>query len=330
MRVGVNYMWGYDKYGYYFGPHWRYGEGPREPWMDGWLVDFENNLVEWKRELRVDVVRIFLLCNLQNFGNVGDDGRWVPPATIDDRYFEQFQRMLDIGVKTGVQLIPSLLDFGIGEPKIHHERRCRVITEPGLREEFFEQVLVSLLRLANQERYRPSIYAFEIMNEPSWLTGHFWPRPGSLPRPMMPRVSRDALSEFLKQGVALVARYSLPSTVGHRFYSDLWRYPTGSIPQFHYYPHPLNRDPRRLPWCREAFVGEFAAGIEGRPWRNLAHRDRPGPREKVCERLRALEQLGYRLALIWPDLPCQGSGPGHDPKLSGEAKAGIREYWDRG
>ncbi|MGC4063435.1 MAG: hypothetical protein QM784_02025 [Polyangiaceae bacterium] len=346
MAVGINYMWGYNKYGLYFGTHWRFGEAERELWMDDWLTEFECNLTRWRQDdLRVSVVRIFLYCNLQSYGSVSASGRWELPSPGDarypafmGRYLSQFEEMLRICARTGMKLIPSLVDFGIGAPLPHLEREQRwsIITDRSVRDQFFAQAMVPLLEISQRPEYRTTLYAWEVMNEPSWLTGSLWPRPGQTPKVVSPRVTQSELWEFLHKGVSEIHSRGLPSTVGHRFYDDMSTYPTGLGPQFHYYPAFYNADPTPLPHynatdpgrIRRAILGEFAAGTEGNTWTGLFGRDEPGARERVRERLLEASRLGYRLSVLWPDLPPWGGPIGApDPKLSSEALDGIRDYW---
>jgi hypothetical protein len=347
MEVGVNYMWGYNKYGLYFGTHWRFGEAERELWMDQWLTEFERNLVRWRQnDLRITVVRIFLYCNLQSYGNVNANGKWELPSpshphylSFFARYVDHFTRMLDSCRKTGMKVIPSLVDFAIGQPtpSITQEERWSIVTDRAVREQFFAQAFRPLLQISAQPEYAPSIFAWEVMNEPHWLQSTQWPD-HSGNRWWVdvdpPRCTQAELWEFLHAGLREIHAYSgLQSTIGHRFYRDCLGFPHGSIPQFHYYPTFYNADPTPLPaydprgQVRKAFLGEFAAGTQGHEWTGLWGKDGPGPRERVRERLLKLNELGYRLGMIWPDLDWNGNPGDPDPKLSPEALEGIRDYW---
>ena len=147
MRVGINYPWGFNKYGLYFGPHWRDGESPREPELDGWLQAYADNTRRWKQELGVSVVRIFLLCNLQNLGSA-PHGSWRLPARLDARFIDHLCRMLELAKSASIQLMPSLVDFGIGSPLTGERRegRTSIITREETRAAFFELVLSPFLQ----------------------------------------------------------------------------------------------------------------------------------------------------------------------------------------
>jgi hypothetical protein len=347
MAVGINYMWGYNQYGWYFGTHWRFGEQERLLWMDQWLTEFERNLTLWRQDdLRVSVVRIFLYCNLQSYGSVNASGRWQLPDPTDPRYpafmgryLSQFEEMLRICVRTGMKVIPSLVDFPIGEPSasITREERWTIVTDRGVRDQFFAQAFRPLLQISARPEYSNCIFAWEVMNEPHWLRSTSWPDHSGQQwwitvRP--PRCTDAELWEFLHAGLREIHSHSgHASTIGHRFYRDCLEFPQGSRPQFHYYPTFYNADPTPLPsydprgQVRGAFLGEFAAGTQGHEWTGLLGKDGPGPRERVRERLLTLNDLGYRLGMIWPDLDWRGSPGDPDPKVSDEVLDGIRDYW---
>src|SRR5512145_880237 len=84
-----------------------------------------------------------------------------------------------------------------------------------------------------------------VQTQPHWLQSYFWPPAhGSLPRVVQtPRCTTAELWEFLHKGLSEIHSYGLPSTIGHRFYSDMSKYPHGDKPQFHYYPRSYNQDP---------------------------------------------------------------------------------------
>jgi hypothetical protein len=175
MRVGINYMWGYDKYGWYFGPHWRSNEAPREHEMDYWLIQLDNNLKHWKSNLKVDIVRIFVLCNLQNVGYADANGKWQLPTGKDPakRHLEHLTQMLTTFQKYGAQVIPVLLDFGLADPDLYHEDRKSLITDPAVTARFNEMFFEPMLR--ESKKFKASVFAWEVINEPSWIASLWWP-----------------------------------------------------------------------------------------------------------------------------------------------------------
>ena len=184
--------------------------------------------------------------------------------------------------------------------------------------------------------FKETIYAWEVMNEPSWNTRIFAPGLAGEDQafrywPTPPLVSKDAMRRFLAEGVARIEALGFPSTVGHALLEDLAEFPTGSVPQFHYYSAldsplgalraalgdkgqdlPTLGDVKerlaRDPASPDPFVGEIGSSVvHGVPWPALDGRD-AGPdlteavRRRVFERLQHVAGMGYGLSLVWPDL----------------------------
>jgi hypothetical protein len=171
-----------------------------------------------------------------------------------------------------------------------------------------------------------------------WLTTRFfpfrvnWRAPRTL-LPTGPLVPDDRLIQFLAEGVRRIEAAGFPSTVGHRFFRDLKRFPTGNKPQFHFYPTSFNDDPFVLPDAGTTdlpvppFLGEFGVrSDQGARWLECKGRDLGSARNRVFERLRAAERKRYQLAMLWPDGP-ERSDTTIDPvKLSSDAELGIHDY----
>jgi hypothetical protein len=191
------------------------------------------------------------------------------------------------------------------------------------------------------------IYAWEVMNEPAWdirritktLTGY-------VPHP--PFVDDSALKEFLRLGIAWIDDKKFPSTVGHRFLSDLGDMATGTKRQFHYYSTAAAglADPSVLPAASAtggAFVGEFGAligkGYEanetprkaqyGEPWdRDLPDGSDRSAANTVYVRLKKLKELGYDLALVWPEYEDSTVDAKDGLKISPLKLASIKRFVD--
>jgi hypothetical protein len=105
------------------------------------------------------------------------------------RYLSQFEEMLRICARTGMKVIPSLVDFPIGEPAaaITREERWTIVTNRNVRDQFFAQAFRPLLQISARPEYSGSIYAWEVMNEPHWLRST-----GATPDPD-PKLSDQAL-----------------------------------------------------------------------------------------------------------------------------------------
>jgi hypothetical protein len=337
MAVGLNYPWAFNKYGLYFGPH------PAEPWMDRWLEFWKKNLVEMA-DLGLRVVRIFLLCAGENYGKLPErPGPFSPPHPIDPKFLNDLEQMLEsvAASGTGIQVVPSLVDFGFFGPTYGNSgSRYAIAHDAGVREAFLSTLLDPFLAVG--KRYSAQIYAWEVINEPYWNCSFVSPpiyrgRFNILPR--LPLVRSSAMGEFLGAALRRIEAAGFESTVGHRFYADLKRWPAGTRPQFHYYAKRILwfGDPSTIPDYAEtggAFVGEIDAGLGfGKLWPELGGLDRD-PQRRVFERLMLLERKGYKLTLLWPEGewscpadPSKWDEELADPlKLSEEARAGIKRF----
>lgn len=333
MRVGVNYPWAWNAYGTYFGAGAPPGSRPE---LDRWTSDFDQNLARL-RDVGVEVVRLFLFCNAHNYG-AHRGGRFEHPAALHPRFTEHLALALASCRRRGVQLLPSLLDFkALGRAFGANGctgRACLARTEFD-RETFLERALTPLVEVCAAER--AALHAFEVMSEPTW----------NLRRVSAPlsaaggRTLTDVeMTEFLEGALQRIEAAALPSTVGHRFASDLDRFPTGTLRQFHYYPERALGvtfvDRALAPHAvTRAFVGEFGVRApgegQGALWPALGGRDAGDTRTRTRARLEHLASLGYPLALLWPD-GTDGRG-GHAPvggldelQFSVGALAGVADF----
>lgn len=311
MIIGYNYPWAFNKYGLYFGPH------AGEPWMDRWLDFYAQNLLE-ARDLGFEVVRIFLLCNGQNYGELPSgsapgEPSFRPPIPADPAFARDLVRMLEItrDSNTGIRLIPSLVDFYFFGPiRGNSGGRSCVAKDPAVREAFFQSALDPLLRASAP--YKEQIFAWEVTNEPYWASHYVSPPMHGSLMPKRPFVSMSSMNELLTGALDRIERAGFESTVGHRFFRDLSRWPGGTRPQFHYYAKSFLwlADPRKIPEHAEtggAFIGEIDSGGRfGKPWPELRGLDLD-PARRAYERLRLVERKGYPLALLWPE--CEWCGP---------------------
>jgi hypothetical protein len=262
MQVGYNYPWPWDKYGCYFGE-------PAEPWIAHWLDVLPANLSEIA-DLGMKVVRIFLVCNGNNWGKmtphsyskvVQEHGggfhqetmtvwSFDPPDATDPRCTQQLKKMLECFRQAGMQVIPSFIDFGLLAPAYEvggGSGRTEAVTNLGKRVKLLS-FLDDLLQAS--KGYEKEIYAWEVVNEPCWNTRVFAPPvaethfgiKATTYIPVVPTVSEDVMRDFLGAACKRIESAGFESTVGHRFYDDLSNFPTGTKPQFHYYPQALGPD----------------------------------------------------------------------------------------
>jgi hypothetical protein len=339
MEVGINYKWGFDKYGIYFG-----GGAPpgSDPAVDAWLPAFRNNLKFFKNDLGVRTLRIFLLCNAHNLGTVvrrpaNDDSYDLTlPTSLHPKFREHLEGMLQALATEGMRIIPSIIDFGaICSPQFGgNTARHEVVDDAGKRKKFLDIVVEPLLTWSKP--FRSQILAWEVINEPFWaclkrVFGH-----GFTDRP----VSIQEMTVFINETLQRIHAHEFASTVGHRFRRDFTsvasKMPTGTLRQFHYYP-PLGALAKMLPFTESdlppfketnAFVGEFAVageGSQGAFWPDLDESLQQDARSRAFHRLRMLDAKGYLLALTWSDIP-DGAVGSSDPKLSAGAMEGIKDY----
>jgi hypothetical protein len=342
MAVGVNYPWPWNQYGNYFG-----NDG-----LKVWLDNLDRNLAQLAR-IGVEVVRIFLFCNMNNVGSIAKGHaplaprtRWplglglTPPVPVTDVEWWNFREpnplsescagqlesMLGLFIKHGIQVIPSLVDALAFAMAPNGAWRTDIIAFPDKRRWFLTNVVQKLLDVASAPTVRPAVFAWEVMNEPGWITDFYYARFAGKTKYFIPEWQ---MRTFLRDVLDLIERAGFPSTVGHVHRGD-FVLPTGTIPQFHYYPQKPSRAwneagalaynlaakmrliPSRLPRqsaARPAFLGEFGCAYIQQDQANSAPWPRPredasrkdDAEERVLGRLRFVGARGYGLALLWPD-----------------------------
>lgn len=365
MEVGYNYPQPSNKLGLWIGPQNRRDLWPADyakQWKDlQWKTSIRDNLYILHRH-GIRVVRWFLLGNGFNYGvpprkevirSPRDSTSAVfwhfdPPEKLDPLFLDHFKQLLDIHREVKMKMIPSLISFEFFATDKAEEGgggRGEVATDWRKRNTFLFTVLGEFLRVSNA--YRPWIKAWEVINEPAWDVRQITPflRTGVAPHP--PFVPQRDMNTFIQIAWHWIKDKGFASTVGHRFFSDLSEMPTGSLPQFHYYATkwPLS-DPGTLPKATDAkgaFIGEFGSligqGYEtnqtpnkasyGSPWTN----ELPGgqdldPKNTLYERLKVMKDLGYELALVWPEYEDKDINEKDALKISPEKLTSIKRFFD--
>jgi hypothetical protein len=317
MDVGVNYPW--FSYGWDFGPAppgWRSGDDP------AWVAHIGQHL-QHLAAIGVSVIRWFILGDGLSYGTGPDapkldrcatrDGTgwgFSPPA-LTSEFQEHFEAVLQsfAARSTGsppIRLLPVLVDYKFCEPgtfpvAIQDPARKQNVTDEGWvkggrveaitagRGRFIEQVVWPLLRLSSG--YRDAIYAWDVFNEPEWVTNGWHPDRGN-----RHPVNESEMRAFLDDSMSAIRQAGFRSTIGFnmieticqtRLYAD--------INQFHHYTNGsryLERNPfdPRYP----GIIGEFATSTAEDTWPELSRQS-----QRILDRLKLAKTQGYPLALAW-------------------------------
>lgn len=322
MDVGVNYPW-FD-YGWDFGdspPTYRGTNPPR------WLATIDTDLQRF-RQIGISVVRWFILADGLNYGSGANAphpdtnpqriGQWRfddPPA-INPNLLAHFEQLLERferanhGVGRAIKLLPVLVDFhlcqtgiwaaGREDPALIQtvpnadwvkQGRADIINDASKRVRFFDRAFEPLLSVSRT--HRSVIYAWDIFNEPEWVTNGWHPHRqmnGQLP------IAEAAMRQFIEEAIRRIRASGLKVTVGFnrietiqqtRIFCD--------YNQFHYYASGT----RRLPTHRfdpryPGIIGEFATHTSSDIWPDL-----PASEQHVLCRLRWAARQGYPLVIPW-------------------------------
>jgi hypothetical protein len=166
--------------------------------------------------------------------------------------------------------------------------RGDALRDPDKRSKFLAAVLDPLLSVS--ARHHDAIYAWELINEPDWITKGWHPNPLA-----SPPIPERAMREFLDDGKQRIRAAGFKPTIGFASVHTLQRSGvTAEINQFHYYPdgrEMLERhtfDPR-FP----GIIGEFATAATD-VWPDLT-----GDFQSVAHRLSLAAERGYSLVLPW-------------------------------
>ena len=316
MDVGVNYPW--FSYGWDFGiapPGWRGGNDP------AWAAHIDQHLAHLSA-IGITVVRWFILGDGLTYGTgpdapklnraaAGESAGWrFDPPALAAEFREHFAAVLQsFAVQTTsqpVRLLPVLADYKICESgvwpvsgddsaigqKVPDEGwvkggRAEAVTAG--RQLFIERVLQPLLELSRG--YPDTIYAWDVFNEPEWVTNGWHPDRGN-DHP----VNESNMRAFLKDSMSAIREAGFRSTIGFGMIETIRQTQLyADINQFHHYPdgsrfleqNPF--DPRQ-----PAIVGEFATSTAEDTWPELRQRS-----QRILERLKLAESQGYDLALPW-------------------------------
>ena len=264
MRVGFNYPVFTNRDGHSLGPFPHVDANDKFQENPVWAKTLPRNLQAMKK-MNLSVLRWFIMGNCFNYGPppkevksrvplVPSEWRFDQPAFWDDpaykgdpdgkvrKFADHFTLMLSEFAKTSIQVIPSLIDFHAfldpfvneRDPTAKNRARGRgdIATDTTKRALFFEHVLKPALKLA--QPFKSQVFAFEVINEPIWNVNLLKPAGPTVGNRVIPEAT---MKEFLEQACTLIEDAGFRSTVGHRFFEDCLKFPTGTVAQFHYYPH---------------------------------------------------------------------------------------------
>lgn len=308
MHVGINYPW-FD-YGWDFGlapPTWRSPDA-----APNWCRAIDADLDHF-RSLGISVVRWFVLGDGLTYGA----GRGAPrldratatwrfePGPLSAEFLRHFRDLLarfanaNQNDRAPVQLLPVFVDFGFCDPGIPIEPvdapanhdwvkcgRADALTDRRKRRAFLDHVLDPLLRVSRE--CADAIYAWELINEPEWVTTGWHLSDVKSCHP----IGEPAMRAFLEDGRRRVQQAGFKSTIGFASRFSLDRSQIAcEIDQFHYYAGGIDELPE--PSGRPAIVGELATAAAD-VWPGLA-----ANRQDLFSRLQHMNRLGYPLAIPW-------------------------------
>ena len=261
MEVGFNYPWIANRDGYSFGPRSNLDVSKGAEPNAYFEITLPGNLATLKK-MRVTVVRMFILCNGFNYGltpsapSATNGWRWsfLPPEFFDDprptpdpdgkvrKFADHYSQMLKCFKDAGLKIIPSLISYeALLNPSATPNPisgqlgagRGDIVDHPLARQNFIKYMVQGFIDLSTP--YKDQILAIEVINEPIWNMRTFKPdrKPGHV-------ITEQAMSDFLIECCTKIEDANFDSTVGHRFYEDCKKYPTGTLAQFHYYPEDLS------------------------------------------------------------------------------------------
>ena len=229
-------------------------------------------------------IRWFMLCDGRAGIRFAPDGT---PLALDDRFFTDVDAALAAASSRDMEIMFVLLDFlwcarASSVAGVQLGGRRDVLRDDAKRAALLDRVLTAIF-----ERYgdSPQIFAWDIINEPEWVTCGLGARRRSC-------VSLATMQAFVRDAAALVHRHTGQAvTVGSASarWLDAWRDLGLDFYQAHWYEHlerraPLARPVRDLQLDRPVMLGEFPSRLAS------------GELQRILETARA---AGYSGAYVW-------------------------------
>jgi hypothetical protein len=320
LLVGINYPW--RDYA------WDFGDPPA-----AWVAP--QYVAEWREKKRQQIVadfrafaelglfavRWFMLADGLSYGTGGEapkiiSGKWTfDPLPREHPFHKQLCEDFEFVLKTcddlKIKLVPSLVDFhwchqgtvADADAGIVKGGRYDIVSDAAKSKTFFDNVLDPLLEVSL--RYADAIYAWELINEPEWVT-----EMRSLIKIRADEnktVTEDQMLSFIAEGIGRInakrladGRPAFRSTIGFAHWDAIEDWDSAglglTLHQFHYYAPDKREIPRHI-FSEDypCFVGEFATTFQ-RGWPELKDQDMT---QGISTRLRCLAEKDYPAAFPW-------------------------------
>ncbi len=326
VNVGVNYPW--------FDYGWDFGDAPyRKKDSDpNWYNVIDDDL-KYFNSLKIRVIRWFIFGDGLTYGSgkqaptKGQAGQWkFNPPDLSENFQVHFQELVDRFSEANkkfeqpIQLLPVLLDFHFcapGSPPKGKNNdwikggRSDIIMDNEKREHFLQNALRPLLSIALP--YPSVIFAWDIFNEPEWVTTGWHPDKNKrLP------VAPQKMREFIELATEHIHTMGFKATIGFNRVETIQS--TGLFSEYNQFHHYSMCDNRKLGQNKfdsrwPGIIGEFASSLH--PWNRWPELDK----QTVYDRLKLAEKMGYLWALPWAyrSRDCNTSW--------GDAEEGILKYF---
>jgi hypothetical protein len=235
------------------------------------------------------VVRIFVFCDGRASPMFSPDGK---VAGLDDRFFSDFDALVDIAERNRILLIPVLLDFhwcarATAVSGVQLGGHANVIRDAAVRDTFLEGALKPLL-----QRYadRDAILAWDLVNEPEWAIRGI---PGAS-EDTSDLVRFSEMRQFVAACTRHVNRFAPRQlvTVGsaRRRWTALWTGLGLDLYQFHWYDRFEREEP--FPWPPYHELGLDKPCIIGEV-------PTAGTQYSAAQFISAAANAGYSGLLLW-------------------------------
>jgi hypothetical protein len=257
--------------------------------FDRLQVERDFRAVQEHASRAFSIVRIFVFCDGRASPRFADDGG---VAGLDERFYRDFDALVDAADRNRIRLIPTLLDFHwCAKPStvggVRVGGHAEIIRNPTLRQTFLDQALRPLVvRYAD----RDCIFAWDVINEPEWVLDDV---PGSL-HEGVDLVTLRQMREFIAACAQYVHRFAPAHLVtlgsARRRHLAHWTRLGLDLYQFHWYDKFQPEEP--FPWQPYEELGLDKPCIVGEVPTSAT-------RYTPAQFITAAESGGYSGLLLW-------------------------------